>query len=79
MNKSIFKKILSKIKEEGNKAVLIKIIQYFFYGFFAILFVLIIRLFSKLFLIRLAPIDVGRIGRVYVGDWYLSEKKKWQA
>ncbi len=49
--------------------------KYFFYGFFAILFVLIIRLFSQLFLIRLASNDKGKIGRAYLSDWYLSEKK----
>jgi len=75
MNKSIFSKILNKKKEIGVKAVLIKIIQYFFYGIFAIFFVLTIRLISRLIIIRIAPIDVGRIGRVYVADWYLSEKK----
>ena len=75
MNESIFNKILRKTKEEGSKALLIKIIQYFFYGFFAILLVLVIRLFSKLFLIRFAPIDRSKIGRAYLGDWYLSEKK----
>ena len=75
MNESIFNKILRKTKEEGSKALLIKIIQYFFYGFFAILLVLIIRLFSQLFLIRFAPIDKSKIGRAYLGDWYLSEKK----
>ena len=75
MNESIFKKILAKKKAVGSKALLIKIIQYFFYGFFAILFVLIIRLFSQLFLIRLASNDKGKIGRAYLSDWYLSEKK----
>jgi len=75
MNESVFNKILRKKKEEGNKVVLIKIVKYFFYSFLAPLLVMIIRLFSQLILIRLAPIDVGRIGGVYVGDWYLSEKK----
>ena len=36
--------------------------------------VLLIRLFRPLFLFRLATVDVGRIGGVYQGDWYLSEK-----
>jgi putative glycosyltransferase (TIGR04372 family) len=75
MIENIFKKILSTKNKEGNKAVFIKIIQYFFYGFFAILFVFLIRLLSQLFLVRLGCIDVGRIGGAYSGDWYLSEKK----
>ena len=75
MNKSIFTKILNKRQKEGNKAVLIKIIQYFFYSFFAFFFVFLIRILSKFFLIRLTAIDIGRIGGVYLCDWYLSEKK----
>jgi putative glycosyltransferase (TIGR04372 family) len=71
----LFQKILVKINKEGIKTTLFKIIQYFFYGFFAILFVFLIRLLSQLFLVRLGFIDTGRIGGVYLGDWYLSEKK----
>ena len=75
MNESIYQKILNKRKKEGSKAVLIKVFQHTIYGFFAIFFVLLIRLISQIFLIRLTQIDIGRIGGVYLGDWHLSEKK----
>ena len=42
--------------------------------FLSFLFVLIIRLFRPFIVFRIGKIDVGRIGGVYQGDWYLSEK-----
>ncbi|MFC2117214.1 TIGR04372 family glycosyltransferase [Bacteroidota bacterium] len=38
------------------------------------LIVLLIRLFSPLIVIRLGTVDVGRIGGIYPGEWYLTEK-----
>jgi putative glycosyltransferase (TIGR04372 family) len=71
----IFKKILSKINKEGGKAVLIKIILSFSHIFFSILFALLIRVLSQFILVRIGFIEISRIGGVYYGDWYLSEKK----
>jgi putative glycosyltransferase (TIGR04372 family) len=42
--------------------------------FLALLIVLFIRIISPLIIVRIGKIDVGRIGGIYQGDWYLSEK-----
>ena len=36
--------------------------------------VLLIHLLRPFVMVRIGSIDTGRIGSVYVGDWYLSEK-----
>jgi len=41
----------------------------------AIPLVLLIRLIRPLFIIRIGALDIGRIGGIYFGDWYLSQKK----
>ncbi len=41
----------------------------------ALLFVIIVRLLRPITFVRIGSIDVGRIGGVYQGDWFLSEKK----
>tara|TARA_B110000008_G_C16968904_1_gene563129 strand:- start:1737 stop:3071 length:1335 start_codon:yes stop_codon:yes gene_type:complete len=48
---------------------------YLLIGIFAIPFVLLIRLLSPILVIRLAPLDIGRIGGTYHADLYLSEKQ----
>jgi len=40
----------------------------------AIPLVLLIRLIRPLFIIRIGALDIGRIGGIYFGDWYLSQK-----
>jgi len=42
--------------------------------FFAFLFVLLIRILRLFVTVRIGRVDVGRIGGIYIGDWYLSEK-----
>ena len=44
--------------------------------FLALLIVLFIRIISPLIIVRIGKIDVGRIGGIYQGDWYLSEKAR---
>jgi len=40
----------------------------------AFFLVLMIRLFSPIAIVRLGMLDVGRIGGIIYGDWYLSQK-----
>ena len=40
----------------------------------AVIVVLFIRLIRPFVIVRIGMIDVGRIGGIYDGDWYLSEK-----
>ena len=40
----------------------------------ALLIVLFIRIISPLIIVRIGKIDVGRIGGIYQGEWYLTEK-----
>ena len=42
--------------------------------FLALLMVLFIRIISPLIIVRIGKIDVGRIGGIYWGEWYLSER-----
>ena len=73
--KNIFKKIIDKKNKEGIKALSIKVFQDFFCIFFSFLVVFLARLLSPIFLIRVGFVDLGRIGGIYHGDWYLCEKE----
>ncbi len=42
--------------------------------FLAFLFVLMMRLISPIVIVRLEQLDIGRIGAIIYGDWYLSQK-----
>ncbi len=42
--------------------------------FLAFFLVLLIRLIHTFVIVRIGSVDVGRIGGIYQGDWYLSEK-----
>jgi len=42
--------------------------------FLAFFLVLIIRIFSPIAVVRLGMLDIGRIGAIIYGDWYLSQK-----
>ena len=42
--------------------------------FLAILFVFMMRLISPIAVVRLGMLDIGRIGGIIYGDWYLSQK-----
>jgi len=41
----------------------------------ALLFVIVVRCLRPIVFVRIGSIDIGRIGGVYQGDWYLSEKR----
>ena len=43
--------------------------------FLAILFVFMMRLISPIAVVRLGMLDIGRIGGIIYGDWYLSQKE----
>lgn len=51
----------------GKAVTLLRIIT-------AIPVVILIRLVRPLIVVRMGTVDIGRIGEVYQGDWYLSEK-----
>jgi putative glycosyltransferase (TIGR04372 family) len=66
------------IKMRRVLQILFKLPLYCFLNILAIPVVLVIRLIRPLILFRMGTVDVGRIGGICQGDWYLSEKTDGQ-
>jgi putative glycosyltransferase (TIGR04372 family) len=64
---------LKQISEEGWPAVRRKL-KSLIYLILGTPLVILIRIIRPLVVIRLIPLDIGRIGGSYHADWYLSEK-----
>jgi len=79
LNRYISKQI-NQIAVEGLPSLLRKIKRLIFLPIELLLIILafslviLIRALRPFFIIRFGELDLGRIGHIYVGDWYLSEK-----
>jgi putative glycosyltransferase (TIGR04372 family) len=79
---TFIKRPLMQIRQGGSAVLFRKmrrvLLLYCFLNIIAVPVVLVMRLIRPLILFRIGVVDVGRIGGIYDGDWYLSEKADGQ-